>query len=124
VADCKLRFECYGQPQVSRLVSRREGTDSPERVQEKSPLLLPEEQPADERGDDDERQRDAETPGEPGDAVGQEVSDVALGLSLHIRFSSAPLPELAGSRQGGETVKRVAAPAPGPASHSFSVWYP
>jgi hypothetical protein len=37
-------------------------------MQEKSPLRLPEEHPADERGDGD-------TPGEPGDAVGQEVSD-------------------------------------------------
>jgi hypothetical protein len=44
-------------------------------VQEKSLLRLPEEQPADERGDDDERQGDAETPGKPGDTVGQDVSD-------------------------------------------------
>src|SRR2546426_6427801 len=40
-----------------------------------SPLRLPEQHPADKRGDDHERQRDADTPGESGAAVGQEMSD-------------------------------------------------
>src|SRR5882672_6883640 len=48
---------------------------SPERVQEKSSLRLSEEQPADEYGDDDERQWNTETQGEPGAPVGQEISD-------------------------------------------------
>src|ERR1700730_7781252 len=75
-----LWFPSLHRPHLLRAILRPRSKPgphpgSPERVQKMSPLRLSEEPPADERGDDDERQRDAETPDELGDAVRQEVSD-------------------------------------------------